>query len=247
VDGVPHGHVWVFRDVTAEARGRRAAQPDHEGFIAVVSHELRTPLTSIATFTELLTADAHPRPDEVPGALAAIARNTERMLTLLEDLSLLGRLESDTAGPGARAVVDLVPLLDAAAALLQALTPGLAAHVYVEPGPAVRGDPRLLRELLLTMAGATAACAAGGEAYVSARADGTEWTVSMGVTEARDVTNELLLGTRLPAADPAAPPRSVALAMLLARAIAVNQGGALTTSSGAPDTLTLVLRLPVPT
>jgi signal transduction histidine kinase len=247
VDGGAAGHVWVFRDVSDVGRAVAELSTLKSRFISVVSHELRTPLTSIATFTEMLTADGDLRPDELPGALAAIQRNTERMLTLLEDLALLGRLESGTAEPvDARALVDLMPLLDAAAGLLQILAPGLTARVYVAPGPAVRGDPRLLRELLLTMAGVTAACAAGGEVYVSARADETEWTISMGVSESHDVTNELLLGTRLPAADPAAPPRSVALAMLLARAIASNQGGTLATSSEAPDTLTLILRLPVP-
>jgi signal transduction histidine kinase len=239
VDGVGYGHVWAFR--TVPELSTLTAQ-----FIPVISHELRTPLTSIATFTEMLTADGHLRPDEMPTVLAAIQRSTERMLTLLEDLALLGRLESGNTDPAAVTLVDLVPLIDAAAALLQALAPGLTAHVYVTPGPAVRGDPRLLREMLLTMAGSTAACAGGGEAYVSARADETGWTISMGASDAQDVTNELLLGTRLPAADPAAPPRSVALAMVLARAIASNQGGTLTASSEAPDKLTLVLRLPVP-
>lgn len=252
VDGVAYGHVWVFRDVTEVTQAHLSAREQlaelsvlKARFISVLSHELRTPLTSIATFTEML-AEGHLRADELPGALAAIHRNTERMLTLLEDLALLGRLESgDTDPTDPAAVVDIVPLIEAAAALLQALASG-TVHLYVAPGPAVHGDPRLLRELLLTMAGATAACAGGGEAYLSASADEAEWTISMGVTEAQDVTNELLLGTRLPAADPAAPPRSVALAMLLARAIAANQGGSLNTSSEAPDNLTLILRLPIP-
>ncbi len=246
VDGVACGHFWAFRDQSEAYAAEREVAMLKGRFISVVSHELRTPLTSIATFTEMLNAAGTLRPDEVPGALAAIQRNTERMLTLLEDLALLARLECGGEPAAAPPVtVEMEPLLDAAAGLLQAFAPGLTTHVYIASGPPVRGDPRLIRELLMTMASAVAACSAGGEAYVSARADEAEWTVSMGVTEAQDVTNELLLGTRLPGADTSAPPRSVALAMLLARAIATNQGGELRTSSEAPDNLTLNLRLPI--
>lgn len=256
VDGQRYGHLWTFREVTEAARARRElAERDlrlqeltllKARFFSVVAHELRTPLTSIVTFTEMLTGQSPPQPDELVTGLSAIQRNTERMLTLLEDLALLAQLESGEAGPVAqRGAVDLVPLVDAAAALLHALAPGLTPHVQVVCGPAVCGDPRLIREVLLTMAGAAAAFTSGGEVYVSAFTDGTEWTVTMSVTEAEVVTNELLLGTRLPAADPATPGRSVALALLLARAIATNQGGTLTTSSDTPHNLTLVLHLPI--
>ncbi|HKT04677.1 MAG TPA: histidine kinase dimerization/phospho-acceptor domain-containing protein [Rugosimonospora sp.] len=257
VDGNRYGHVWVFRDVTdagliqraLDEHGRHLAEFSalKSRFISVVSHELRTPLTSIATFVEMLNSDTEPNLDELPGALAAIQRNTDRMLTLLGDLALLSRLESGEVPEGdVPQLLDPVPLVDSAAAMLRALAPGLTVHLYTAPGPPLHGDRQLLRELLQTMAGASAACAVGGDAYVTARADSAEWTISMSVTEAQDVTNELLLGTRLPDADAGAPPRSVALAMLLARAIASNQGGMLTTSSEAPDNLTLLLRLPVP-
>src|SRR3982751_1480378 len=62
-------------------------------FLTVISHELRTPLTTIASFTESLDAD-----DLAPGersvALSAVRRNTDRMLTLLDDLMVVSRLQT---------------------------------------------------------------------------------------------------------------------------------------------------------
>jgi PAS domain S-box-containing protein len=212
-------------------------------FLAVVSHELRTPLTSIASFTEMLNTEGQLPPEEHPTAVAAIQRNTERMLTLLEDLSLLARLESRSV-PVEITEVSVPPLVEAAAQLLQALAPQLTPRIDIGAGPPVRSDRRLLRQLLTTMAGAAAACTSGGKAAVHARVARDEWTIGIRVTEARGVTNELLLATMLPAMDSTAPRRSVALSLLLARAIAMNQGGTLSTSHETPGEMSLVLRLP---
>jgi hypothetical protein len=273
VDGKVHGHLWLFHDQSTDAHARRVREEHSRSlgelsslksrFISVLSHELRTPLTSIATFVEMLSTEPSFGAEEVPGALVAIQRNTVRMLTLLADLGLLTRLESGAAGAqpepifgvgehppvstvgSAWGTVDVVAMVGSAAALLQALAPSLTMHVQVAPGPPTRGDRGLISELLQIMAGTAAACTNGRDAYVSAWADSTQWTVRMSVTEAAEVTNDLLLATKLPAADPAAPPRSVALAMLLGHAIATNQGGTLTSRSEVQDDLTLLLRLPV--
>ncbi len=57
-------------------------------FLTVISHELRTPLTTIASFTESLDTDDL-APDERSLALQAVRRNTDRMLTLVEDLMVV--------------------------------------------------------------------------------------------------------------------------------------------------------------
>ena len=76
LDGSTLGHLWVFRDVTAQAEVRRTLEERNRiltelsalktEFVAVLSHELRTPLTSIATFAGMLDAAAQLGPDGVP-------------------------------------------------------------------------------------------------------------------------------------------------------------------------------------
>ena len=66
-------------------------------FLASVSHDLRTPLTSIVSFTELLREDIGG--DDVDSQrefLDIISRNAERLLRLVGDLLLLGRIESNS-------------------------------------------------------------------------------------------------------------------------------------------------------
>src|SRR3954470_12722376 len=78
-------------------------------FLAVISHELRTPLTTIASFTESLDTDDL-APAERSLALSAVRRNTDRMLTLLDDLMVVSRLQTGDL-PLSPARVDLPPLI----------------------------------------------------------------------------------------------------------------------------------------
>ncbi len=64
-------------------------------FIANVSHELRTPLTVINGYLETLRGQDGPLPaDSLQRALAQMQGQSERMLTLVSDITLLSRLES---------------------------------------------------------------------------------------------------------------------------------------------------------
>ena len=64
-----------------------------EGFTADASHELRTPLTHIRAQAQWLLDDRRSRADPHE-ALAGIARETERMVRMVEDLLLIARGES---------------------------------------------------------------------------------------------------------------------------------------------------------
>jgi signal transduction histidine kinase/CheY-like chemotaxis protein len=120
-------------------------------FVATVSHELRTPLTSISGYAELLLVgeqdEQHRRMVEV------IDRNSRRLLTLVEDLLTLSRVDS---GILARMdeTVDLAELVGSASSVL---SPALdTAEVRVEqkiaPGlPAVRGNRGQLERVLLNL------------------------------------------------------------------------------------------------
>jgi signal transduction histidine kinase len=65
-------------------------------FVALISHDLRTPLTSIMGYTELaLDEEIEPRLDEDRrGYLEVVARSSNRLLRLVDDLLFVARLQS---------------------------------------------------------------------------------------------------------------------------------------------------------
>jgi heavy metal sensor kinase len=81
-------------------------------FVAEASHELRTPLALLKTELEL--ALRHPRtPEELRGAIASAAEETDRLTALAEDLLVLarsdeGQLRLESAPLGAQALLETV-------------------------------------------------------------------------------------------------------------------------------------------
>jgi PAS domain S-box-containing protein len=93
-------------------------------FVSTVSHELRTPVTSIIGYTELLTDGSFVKPDpaQLP-LLETIARNGERLITICNDLLLIGQLEAGAAEMS-RDEVDLVAVMKVAESSLVHLARG---------------------------------------------------------------------------------------------------------------------------
>jgi signal transduction histidine kinase len=64
-------------------------------FVANVSHELRTPITSIKGFVETLQEQGAADPQETKRFLDIIARHTDRLNAIIEDLLSLSAIEED--------------------------------------------------------------------------------------------------------------------------------------------------------
>ncbi|MGH2971798.1 MAG: sensor histidine kinase [Gaiellaceae bacterium] len=85
-------------------RGRLAEQNEElvqadrlkDEFIALVSHDLRTPLTSIIGYVELALDEDGMKPldTERRGYIEVVARSSDRLLRLVDDLLLAARLQS---------------------------------------------------------------------------------------------------------------------------------------------------------
>ncbi len=88
--GEAAGAVAVVRDVTDLRRAERLRRE----LTANVSHELRTPLTSIKGFAETLLAGAMADEGTCRRFLAIIDSEASRLMTLVDDLMALSRLES---------------------------------------------------------------------------------------------------------------------------------------------------------
>ncbi|MEU7903138.1 HAMP domain-containing sensor histidine kinase [Actinoplanes sp. NPDC049118] len=212
--------------------------PTHPGgaqqarFLAVISHELRTPLTTIASFTESLDTDSL-APAERSVALAAVRRNTDRMLALVEDLMVVSRLQTGDLVLR-RTSVDLPALIAEAAELLASREPYTDASVRAGEGPPLSADAPLLRDLLYAVIGTVASGAADRSATVQATAGTAGWTVRVTARQSEQLTDEHLMAGMLAIPEPPHRRRSTAVWMLLAEAIAAAHGGSVQLTY-APD------------
>jgi two-component system phosphate regulon sensor histidine kinase PhoR len=91
-DGNRSGAVVVLNDIT---RIRKLENLRQE-FVANVSHELRTPITSIKGSIETMQDGAIEKSEDAEKFMGIIARQTDRLGSIIEDLLLLSRIEQET-------------------------------------------------------------------------------------------------------------------------------------------------------
>lgn len=147
-----------------------------------VSHELRGPLTSILGFAHLLKdgADSE-RPADRVEYLDIIGRNADRLLRIVSDLLVLGRLEAHTLQLDV-VTVDVPGVVDGA---LAAIKPEAdRRHVRIErrsvPGPSIEGDPERLRQMVDNLlSNAVKYSRPDGVVRVADGPDGDRWHISV--------------------------------------------------------------------
>lgn len=89
--GVSLGTLVVLHDITQ----LRQLENTRRDFVANVSHELKTPITSIKGFVETLLAGALKEPENAENFLNIIAKQTDRLNEIIDDLLTLSRIEQD--------------------------------------------------------------------------------------------------------------------------------------------------------
>ncbi len=85
------GTLIVLHDITRERELTRR----QEEFVADVSHELRTPLTTVKSYVETLLDGAAEEPEVRKRFLNILARETERMVSMVKDLLVLSQMDSN--------------------------------------------------------------------------------------------------------------------------------------------------------
>jgi two-component system phosphate regulon sensor histidine kinase PhoR len=135
---VPFGdgqHLLMARDMS----NLRRIEAMRRDFVANVSHELRTPLTVVTGYVESFQDENLPQ--HVHEGIEAIERQSRRMLSIVEDLLTLSRLEMDPVDPAAAETV-AVPSLIAGLARDAQRVSGDREHVIeldIDPELGVRG------------------------------------------------------------------------------------------------------------
>ncbi len=170
--GRPHGAVAVFHDVT---RTRELERLKDE-FLAIVSHELRTPLAAILGYSDLMLRGANgPLTDKQTRTQESMKRNAQRLLTLINDLLDVSKLEAHSVQLHLTPV-ELQAAVPKAVAWLQvtAIERGInLSHEVADGLPAVWADEDRLQQVLTNLlSNAIKFTPAGGTVLVRVRPSG---------------------------------------------------------------------------
>ena len=136
------------RQRTAELE---ASTRELDAFAYSVSHDLRAPLRSLAGFSEVLMEDYAGVLDDVGrGYLARIEANAGRMARMIDDLLDLSRAARVELR---REQVDLSAVVRDVVAELRDADPDRRVEIAVADGLTARGDPHLIRLVLINLLG----------------------------------------------------------------------------------------------
>jgi signal transduction histidine kinase len=268
VDTEYRGHLWLFRDVSAQARteaewtnlistqreeNRRLVELDQvkASFLAEISHELRTPLTSILSFTELLRDGVgRDDPAEQVEFLDVITRNADRLLRLVDDLVLLDRAEAGIL-PMEWGTFDMPSVIETAITTFSqhATSKRISLESNLGEGLPAAGDAHRIGQLLeVLLSNALKYTPEGGRVTVTATPTDDRWFVAVtdtgiGVPQAEWES----LFERFYRASNARAARipGSGLGLSVARAIARLHEGEITITSGDLGGTVVLVALPV--
>jgi PAS domain S-box-containing protein len=263
-DGVPVNLSVSLLDITqrrAAERERRARLEAEVGraaaeaasrakseFVATLNHELRTPLQAITGFTELLRTLDLP-PDRRQAALEHIGAATEHVLSMVDDLLDIAKIEAN-ALPIRVETVELRGLLGEVTALLAPLAGehGVTLRAAIPAGRAVRADRRRLRQVLINLVtNGVRYNRTGGWVEIAASDSGAS-AVTVAVRDsgqgiAAELASRLFIPFDRLGAERSAEP-GAGLGLVVARTLTQAMGGTLEIRSGAEAGTTVELTLP---
>jgi two-component system phosphate regulon sensor histidine kinase PhoR len=144
------GALIVLNDVT---RIRRLENVRRE-FVANVTHEIRTPVTSVKGFVETLLDGALSDPENAKHFLTIIARQTDRLNAIIDDLLSLSRIEQETEDEEIVLKEDrIVDVLQAAIQVCEtkAVAKKITIDLECEEGVLARINPPLLEQAVVNL------------------------------------------------------------------------------------------------
>ena len=143
------GALIVINDMT---HIRRLEQVRRD-FVANVSHELKTPVTSIKGFIETLLDGAMNRPEDSRRFLEIIARQTDRLNLIIDDLLTLSRIEQQSDLQVAVEAVNLHDVLTAAVSLceIKATQKNMSIQIECDKTMTAQANASLLEQAVVNL------------------------------------------------------------------------------------------------
>ena len=170
------GAVLIILDVTEKEQGERLRRE----FTSNVSHELKTPLTSIYGVSDMI-ASGMVKSEDVQGFARTIKEESSRLISLINDIINLSRLDENTV-PQEKTPVDVAEI----AAEVTARLAGKAADHSIrlsfegEEGQTIRGVEYILDEIIYNVVeNAIKYNVPGGKVDVRVKSAGTECVLTV--------------------------------------------------------------------
>ena len=141
------------RQLVASARAANQAARAKTMFLATMSHEIRTPLNAVIGFSEFLNRP-DVTPDEIKEYTAGISHSANALLSLINDILDLSKLEAGKVDMNGRC--DLVKLFDEMDSLFhyRAVTKDLRIeHAIRKDFPVLKLSEEHVRQILLNLIG----------------------------------------------------------------------------------------------
>jgi signal transduction histidine kinase/PAS domain-containing protein len=219
-------------------------------FLAMMSHELRTPLNALEGYSGLLEDGIFgPVNDEQRNALDRMRVARAHLVEMIDQVLDVARVEAGTK-PVHPEQVDAAALIGEAAETLRGLAERkeLYLKVDVAEAPAIRTDPKLLRQILANLVGNAVKFTARGGVTVTARGDAEDMVVEVADTGPgiADEHHERIFEPFVQVdATTTRSEGGTGLGLALSREFARLLGGDVTLVSAEGEGSTFVLRLPV--
>ena len=143
------------QDLQRAREKAEAAATSMSLFLANMSHEIRTPMTAILGFAEVLSEE-QANPADQSFAIGAIRRSSEDLLTIINDILDLSKIEAGGMGVEIVSCAPLSIIQDVVALMqAQALSSGLELFMELKaPVPEIiETDPTRLRQILINLIG----------------------------------------------------------------------------------------------
>jgi two-component system phosphate regulon sensor histidine kinase PhoR len=173
------GAVIVLNDITKMRRLENVRRQ----FVANVSHELKTPVTSIQGYVEALLEGAIKDPQQAERFLRIIAKHSDRLNSIIEDLLILSRLEEDRERKeNSFEVTELKPVLASAIELasIKAEDKQMKIQLVCDEQIVVRMNTALLEQAVLNLVeNAIKYSPLGGDVRISVEQNGKEVAITV--------------------------------------------------------------------
>ncbi|MFK7960829.1 MAG: PAS domain-containing protein [Phycisphaerales bacterium] len=170
-------------------KARDAAQEASKSkseFLANMSHEIRTPMTAILGYSDLLCGDFAGDPAQSAEAVASIHANARHLLTVINDILDVSKIEAGQMQVEEIAVNPSV-VIEEAMALCRPRAEGKGLDFQVEYESAmpveIRSDPTRLRQIVLNLLGNALKFTESGSITVRASCDPENQSLSIHVVD----------------------------------------------------------------